>query len=63
MIDSPVTLFDKSNIENIQIKLEKPKGTYAQIAATDSEQTELNKWIKQMFQDNSWQYQGIVLER
>jgi hypothetical protein len=60
MIDSPLVFFDKTNIENIPIKL--VKGSYAQIAATASDQTELNKWIKQMFQDNSWQYQGIVLK-
>ncbi len=61
MIDSPETLFDKPNIENIEIKKEQ-KGTYAQIASLSSDISELDKWIKQKFQENDWQYQGIVFK-
>lgn len=61
MIDSPETLFDKPNIENIEIKKEQ-KGTYAQIASLSLELSEVDKWIKQKFQDNDWQYQGLVFK-
>ena len=61
MIDSPETLFDKPNIENIEIKKEQ-KGTYAQITSLTSESSEVYKWIKQKFQDNDWQYQGLVFK-
>ncbi len=61
MIDSPETLFGKPNIQNIEIKKEQ-KGTYAQITSLSSELSEVDKWIKQKFQDNDWQYQGVVFK-
>ncbi len=61
MIDSPETLFNKPNVENIEIKREQ-KGTYAQIASLSLDLSELDKWIKQKCQDNDWQYQGVVFK-
>jgi hypothetical protein len=61
MVDSPESFFDKPNIENIEIKKEQ-KGTYAQIASLSSDLSEIDKWIKQKFQDNDWQYQGVVFK-
>jgi hypothetical protein len=57
MIDSP-ELFDKPSVENIQIKKEQ-KGTYAEIAANPNE---LNRFIKNIIQENSWQFQGVVFK-
>jgi hypothetical protein len=61
VVDSPETLFDKANIQNIELKKEQ-KGTYAQIASLSSELSEVDKWIKQHFQENDWQYQGLVFK-
>jgi hypothetical protein len=61
IIDSPETIFDRPNIENIEIKKEQ-KGTYAQIASLPSELCEVDKWIKQKFQENDWQFQGVVFK-
>jgi hypothetical protein len=61
MIDSPKTFFNKPNIENIEIKKEQ-KATYAQIISLSSEVSEVDEWIKQKFQDNDWQYQGVVFK-
>lgn len=60
--DCPSTLFNKSNIENIQINQVHTKGTYAQIVGSQNENSELNMWIKQILQSNNWQFQGIVLK-
>ncbi len=60
IIDSP-ELFDKPSIKNIEIKKEQ-KGTYAQIASLSTELSEVDKWIKNIIQDNDWQFQGVVFK-
>ena len=63
--DSPSTFKGRDNIENIPIKVTPVRGSYAQIAARvadTEEQTEVQKWIKNLLQEKDWQFQGVVFK-
>jgi hypothetical protein len=63
--DSPSTFKGRDNIENITITQKQVKGSYAQIAARvadTEEQTEVQKWIKNLLQEKDWQFQGVVFK-
>lgn len=62
--DSPVTFKNKVNIENIEVSVKPVKGSYAQIAsrAPEEEQSEVQKWIKNVLQEKDWQFQGVVFK-
>jgi hypothetical protein len=65
--DSPSTFKARPNIENIEVSVKPVKGSYAQIAARapdveGDEQTELQKWIRNILQEKDWQFQGLVFK-
>ena len=63
--DSPATFKGQPNIENIELSVKPVKGSYAQIAALATlveEQTEVQKWIKNILQEADWQFQGVVFK-
>ena len=69
--DSPATFNGKVNIENIELSVKPLKGSYAQIAAlaplaplapSVEEQTEIQKWIKNILQERDWQFQGVAFK-
>ena len=63
--DSPTTFRERPNIENIELSVKPVKGSYAQIAALIppvEEQTEVQKWIKNILQEADWQFQGVVFK-
>jgi hypothetical protein len=64
-MDSP-NMNDGAEVTNIPMEQKAPKGSYAQIAArvadNDSEQSEVQKWIKNILQEKDWQFQGLVFK-
>jgi len=60
--DSPATFKGQPNIENIELSVKPVKGSYAQIATLVEEQTEVQKWIKNILQEADWQFQGVVFK-
>ena len=66
--DSPATFKGKVNIKNIELSVKPVRGSYAQIAAlaplapSVEEQTEVQKWIKNILQEADWQFQGVVFK-
>ena len=66
--DSPATFKGQPNIESIELSVKPVKGSYAQIAAlaplapSVEEQTEVQKWIKNILQEKDWQFQAVVFK-
>ena len=66
--DSPATFKGQPNIESIGLSVKPVKGSYAQIAAlaplapSVEEQTEVQKWIKNILQEKDWQFQAVVFK-
>lgn len=67
ILDSPETVKEQPNIQNIPLELLKQtKGSYAKIAAQanelSDELTEVQKWIKKQMLDRDWAFQGLVFK-
>lgn len=62
VIDSPSLVKNVTNIENIELNITLPKGSYAQVASDNNEQSEVQKWIKKYFLEKDWSYQGILFK-
>lgn len=66
ILDSPTTVKEQPNIENIKLEHKVLKGSYAKIAAQANELTdevsEVQKWIKRQLLDADWTFQGLVFK-
>jgi hypothetical protein len=66
IIDSPATVKEQPNIENIALEQKQSKGSYAKIAAQanelNDEQTEVQRWIKKQMLERDWTFQGLVFK-
>ena len=66
ILDSPTTVKEQPNIENIPLEQKQTKGSYAKIAAQanelSDELSEVQKWIKKQLLDADWSFQGIVFK-
>jgi hypothetical protein len=65
--DSPETVKGVPNIENIPLipVVTKQKISYAQIVVTEesvSDDSEVQKWVKQQLVDRDWSFQGLVFK-
>jgi hypothetical protein len=64
--DSPSTVKDQPNIQNITLEQKQTKGSYAKIAAQanelNDEQSEVSRWIKRQMLDSDWAFQGLVFK-
>jgi uncharacterized glyoxalase superfamily protein PhnB len=66
ILDSPDTVKEQPNIENMALEQKAAKGSYAKIAAQASELTddltEVQRWIKKELLDRDWSFQGLVFK-
>lgn len=66
VVDSPKTVKDQPNIQNIPLEQIQTKGSYAKVAAQanelSDEVTEVQKWIKKQILNRDWTFQGLVFK-
>lgn len=66
IIDSPETVKDQLNIQNILLEQKQATGSYAMIASQaneiNGEVTEVQKWIKMYMLNRDWTFQGLVFK-
>ena len=64
--DGPAIYNEKPNLENLRLEKIKNSGTWAQVLTNVSdnvnEMNEVQEWIKNLFANRSWDFQGIVFK-
>jgi len=66
VVDSPETVKEQPNIQNIPLEQIQTKGSYAKVVTQanelSDEVTEVQKWIKKQMLNRDWTFQGLVFK-